>query len=545
LIVADRLAARPEKDIVPLGPWLSKGALVLACLVALGEAPEEPDALSVLRDRAERALTERDALTLRVHVPAAFSEAEWIWLRRSAAQGGHAIILVGVEGPLPEHLRGVAQDLEHPVALGQGGLHGLFHADGHAVNQDHGDRAAHLDYLARWAEALGDANMLDATVAAWRLVRVRGRCEARIQLLAARRELACGNPVEALRLLEGWQPDTAADRRDRRLTLAAVLEFLGDYQGADSVLAQTKKSVETEAWDIRAQQAVLQIRTGQHAALIATSKLLPLALEDASLLDRATWASCVGIAHFRLGQYAEALTWHEEALAIRHRAGSTVAVARSLNNIGNVHVECGGFEEAGEAFNEAEDLVAGTGEVALAAAIANNKASLLLLTSRVEAARESANRALTLKDESGETPGRAIALTTLAAVELYAGGLNEARNHAWEARMALESMNLQENLPDIEVVEAELSLAEGATIKARRQFLELLQRHGDHRPAMLSRLHRGLAQCAMRHGPASAVADHLEQALIAADRDGRRHERDRTLTLFATAGLVPASGEES
>ncbi|MEB3203744.1 MAG: tetratricopeptide repeat protein [Candidatus Sericytochromatia bacterium] len=499
----------------------------------------------MLRARANRVLGDLDASTLRVHDPAAFNEAEWTWLRDSATLAGHIIILADIEGSVPEHLDDLAVDANPPVWLAPREPHGLFHTEGRALDLDHGARAAHLDYLARWAEALDDAHFLDATIAAWRLVRLPVRSESRIQLLAARRELACGNPVEALRLLERWQPDTASDRLDRRLTLATVLEFLGDYQGADRVLAHTKEYVAADSWEIRAQQAVLQVRTGLHEALIATSKLLPLSPQAVSSLDRATWASCLGIAHFRLGQYAEALTWHEEALAIRSRADSTVAVARSLNNIGNVHLERGALDEAREAFDDAETRIMGTGEVALAAAIANNKASLLLLMNLVEAARESANRALTLKDESGEAPGKAIARTTLAAVELAAGRLDEARNHAWEARMAIESMNLQENLPDIEVIEAELALAEGATHKARSLFLETLHRHGASRPAMLSRIHRGLARCAMSIGSAAAVSEHLGQALSATDRDGRRHERDRTLALFATAGLIPAPCERS
>lgn len=523
-------------DIIPLGPLLAVGSLGLAILVAVDELPASPVNLGTLRHLAEQALRRHFSAGIRVHGPNLHSASEWSWLGTTVAEIAAESVQVASDG---REAGSTADFSIVKIADSKPTLwpdHPLAQPQDDQGWQQFSDTADRLARLGAWAESLGDTRCLDEVIAIWRLHPPAATNNEPMPLIAARRELACGNPAEAWEMLDRWQPSARAVRRSRWLAMVNILEFLGDYQAASGLLDLAERLSDPKDWEVRAHRAVLQLRLGHLDDLAAS----PLPDDNAERIpdtvESAMWASTVGIACFRLGRYRNAIAWHQLALSVRNRLGDLVAVARSWNNIGNVHIESGAFDEAREAFEMAESLLAQAGEVVLRATVANNLGSLLLLTERFDEARTTVSRAFDLKEASGETPGRAIAQATLAAIELGAGNLEEARRYLWDARITIESCGLEENLPDVGILDAELALAEGAHERAGKLLLDLLASIESSRPTLLPRIHRGLARVAHEMSQQSRTDHHLIQALRASGNSERRHERSRTLALAAKLG---------
>lgn len=530
-------------DVVPVGPWLGKGSLAQAICRVLGPGDIPCSSLGALRREAARRLVDAGECALRFHEPEAHAPAEWRWLDGLVGQGKPSWSLVLREdapppgetssriawGPAPARDRAPWPD--HPLHEWQRAV-----GTGSATEVEHWTSA-----VVDMADRLGDAALLDHVLMHWRLRPEIDRANSPLCLRAAQRELACGNPNEALRLLEAWRPGTEEERQRRCMAHADVLEYQGEYGLALELLASLYPPQPRLMWDLAARRAILQLRLGQLEQLLSTVAPQPSTEHDVIGLQAvATWHSARGVAYFRLGRYKEARESHEIALDWREQIGHEGSIARSCNNLGNLFLETGDFAHALAAYRQAADRLSEGEDIPTLAALHNNMASLHLLMGSLSDARQSAQRALDMKGATDEGPGLAIAQTTMAAVALAEGRLAEARQWAFEARGNLESLDNIENLPDIAILEGEVLLAAGDIPLARATFLQVLEPGRGHRPTLAARALRGLARIALGAGRRDEALGYLQRALVTLEHSGRGFEHWRTVALAREAGWAEA-----
>ena len=80
---------------------------------------------------------------------------------------------------------------------------------------------------------------------------------------------------------------------------------------------------------------------------------LPAEAKHAFLLVKGAVHTNLGLAHYRLGNYQEALANHQQHLQIAEELGNRDGVGIAYGNIGNAHLSLGNYQEALEKFQKA------------------------------------------------------------------------------------------------------------------------------------------------------------------------------------------------
>jgi tetratricopeptide (TPR) repeat protein len=179
----------------------------------------------------------------------------------------------------------------------------------------------------------------------------------------------------------------------------------------------------------------MSVRTPAAAVLVAMLLLgcSSAPKQSAQVVDKKNRASeytDFGNRSYTEGDYAAALTFFEQALAINLSVDNGPGVVKSLCSVGAVHIALGQRPQAEEVFVRARRLAATAGDTVLEVQSAVSLGELLIAEGRSGEARELLAGELRSEGALAGTRDLAILYHTLATAEKKLGRLDEARSHA-------------------------------------------------------------------------------------------------------------------
>ncbi|ALQ51799.1 tetratricopeptide repeat protein [Nitrosomonas ureae] len=124
----------------------------------------------------------------------------------------------------------------------------------------------------------------------------------------------------------------------------------------------------------------------------------------------------MGVVYKSLGQYPQALDYHQQALVIRNEIGDRRGESGSLNNMGNVYVMLGQYTKALEYHQQALVIRIEIGDRHGEAGSLNNMGNVYEILGQYNKALDYFQRSLIIKREIGDRNGEANSLIGLGAV---------------------------------------------------------------------------------------------------------------------------------
>ncbi len=150
----------------------------------------------------------------------------------------------------------------------------------------------------------------------------------------------------------------------------------------------------------------------------------------------------IGIIYFVWGEYDRALDYYYRALALRRELGDQLGVAKGLNNLANVHHSSGQYEQALTYYLESIAVYQQEGARDFEVGSRNNIGLLYYDTQRYDEALAQFELVLTLEKEIDDKPNRSLALNNM-------GMVFEARNQWDDALQAYsQALEIREQLGD-------------------------------------------------------------------------------------------------
>jgi predicted ATPase/DNA-binding winged helix-turn-helix (wHTH) protein len=132
------------------------------------------------------------------------------------------------------------------------------------------------------------------------------------------------------------------------------------------------------------------------------------------------------------GQYDEALSFAQQALAAARQLGAPRALAAALNAVGSAQASLGRSETALQALDEALELARQLGDGVVVFTLLNNIASHMHRTGQLDSAERYCREALGLAQRHVGRVGRVVVLDNLIRVLVARGELEQARQFAIE-----------------------------------------------------------------------------------------------------------------
>jgi class 3 adenylate cyclase/uncharacterized protein HemY len=268
----------------------------------------------------------------------------------------------------------------------------------------------------------------------------------------ARRWLARARPrTGSVRLLE-------AEIRMAEGNLSRASRLLRGTRSGELDAERGRKAIELACW--------LAIRQGHPAEAIARA--------HRRTGDDATGDlhGLCGIAHARIGEYAEAIAHHRAALLLRSRLGNRAGQVASLNNLGMVARERQCLEEARSWYERAANLSRrgadprpGPGLLANLGDLAMRSGEFGLARIRLEAALEGFAR-------SGDVIGVGSSWCALGELLRRQGCLDDAARNLHRGRQILEGMGCGEWKVETCMALGDLARDRGMPVVARRWWRE-------------------------------------------------------------------------
>ncbi|MCS6888465.1 MAG: tetratricopeptide repeat protein [Chloroflexus sp.] len=226
---------------------------------------------------------------------------------------------------------------------------------------------------------------------------------------------------------------------------------------------------------LRAQAAFvagrLACRQGDdQSAHIRGHESLHLAQEAGDRETEARALDLLGLVSHDLNHFAEAVTYHQAALALRRELGDDYGVAVSLNNLGLVHFDYADYDAATACFTAALEAATRVGMSLLPAL--HNLAEIALARDDSEMAATYARRLLALAEATGDQHAGATATSTLAVVAYVTGALSEAARLGEQALTMLRQLDAPIWEADILRMLGDLALTEGNVAAAKTRYAE-------------------------------------------------------------------------
>lgn len=137
----------------------------------------------------------------------------------------------------------------------------------------------------------------------------------------------------------------------------------------------------------------------------------------------------IGIVHRSQGNYAQALDCYRRSLTLKEELGDKAGVAVTLNNLGIVYGEQGDYEQALDCYRKSLAVKEEMGDKAGVALTLNNIGLVHNSQGDYEQARECFRRSLELKEKLGDRPGSAVTLHNLGIVYQLKGDYARAAEH--------------------------------------------------------------------------------------------------------------------
>jgi predicted ATPase/transcriptional regulator with XRE-family HTH domain/Flp pilus assembly protein TadD len=245
-------------------------------------------------------------------------------------------------------------------------------------------------------------------------------------------------------LAEGFVRDALGHVAMRQGSLATARRH---YEGALSIYGEAGDDVRASM--THKHLGVIDAATGQFSRALAHFRN-SLAHEEghdprnhANTLD--DYARLLG----RLGQYAQATRYAEEAVALNRRIGYRVGIIEALCTLGWVRGQRGDAESALTSYREAAALIDASGARTYANAADLGIGEALADLGRMDEAREWLQRALTIQRELGQRHAMPVTLSALARIALAQGRQVEASTLVDEVLTVIGASNYEHasNMP--------------------------------------------------------------------------------------------------
>lgn len=320
-----------------------------------------------------------------------------------------------------------------------------------------------------------------------------------------------------------------------------ALEWLNaELRNIVAVICQAATSHEAAAWQMadalrgyfQHQADHIDWMTAARAGLAAAESVGEVRAQAACHLN-------LGMAHFFLSQYDEAVEHNTRAAALGEEANWPECQASALGNLGMAHDDSGRLAQAAEVFERALLINRRTGRRPAEANSLGNLGLLYLHLGDLHAADDCARRASTLFRELGDRRYSGMSLGNLAEVCLLLGNPREAMDHL---TAGMEIFRHQGGF-DVETIPLHVTLAQvhrdtgrfDQALETARLAVELVTRGGDRyaEPMALSTL----ASIHLRLGQAAEAVTHAAAALRLATERGAPYEQ-----IHASIHLADACG---
>ena len=215
-----------------------------------------------------------------------------------------------------------------------------------------------------------------------------------------------------------------------------------------------------------------------------------------------------GVIHYVRGEHHRALDHYFEAIALRMEIGDQDGLARGYNNVANVHQTAGRFAEALGFYNKALAVHRKLDNETMVAAMHNNIGLLEHERGNDAQAGQHFLVALEIAERLGDRPGMALSLNNLGQVAEEQGKLEEAARNYGQALALREKLgdrlgvsvclgNLGEVFADrgqftaaVEHTQRALAMAEELQVQelirdALLSLAEIYEKMGDHEQALI------------------------------------------------------------
>jgi DNA-binding SARP family transcriptional activator len=244
----------------------------------------------------------------------------------------------------------------------------------------------------------------------------------------------------------------------------------------------------------------------------------------------------LGLIHYNLGDFHQAVTCHTTALAAAKRIGNAVAEANSLHNLGRAHSHLGQPEHAATRHEQALELNRLIGNRHGEAIALNYIGGSALVLGQSGTARSYTRRALELSRELGDRYVEAQSLNSLGIVHWAAGQYSAADTYFVDALRISRELGFSYGEASVLIGLSRVRRCTGRSaeaIECCRDALNLMRDRG-------IRLFEGraLAELAYSHlelGELEAAAAHAGQALEVARQRRQRLIEARALHVLGLA----------
>ncbi len=305
----------------------------------------------------------------------------------------------------------------------------------------------------------------------------------------------------------------------RTLTAEELYSRAYDQQRKDPRLAQElaryalDKAAGSDQMEVRCRilstLGVAHYYLGEYSeALQNYQASLALAEELGNLELSANALNNIGILHFVWGEHDRALEFYFRAIALRMKQNDRDGLALGYNNVANVQQTAGNYDQALENYRNALGLHMELGNEDMVAATHNNLGLLQYDMERYQISKDHFETALVIERKNQDTPGMALSLNNLGQVLEAEGQLDDALESYRQALAIREELEDRQgvsvclhnigsvlaakgNLPEaITYLERALALAKELKVQEliRDDLLGLSRAHalaGDHEKALV------------------------------------------------------------
>lgn len=175
-------------------------------------------------------------------------------------------------------------------------------------------------------------------------------------------------------------------------------------------------------------------------ALDFYQQCLTLAEETDNLAAQAGALNNIGIIHFVWGQHDEALSYYYRTVSLQSDRGDQDGLARAYNNVANVYQTAGNYDQSLEFYNKALEIHVQGDNQAMVAATHNNIGLLHFDRGNLKVSKTHFEKALQLEEEIDDKPGMALSMNNLGQVMVEQGNLDAALDFYRRAQSLREEL---------------------------------------------------------------------------------------------------------
>jgi serine/threonine protein kinase/tetratricopeptide (TPR) repeat protein len=295
-------------------------------------------------------------------------------------------------------------------------------------------------------------------------------------LVEANRAVVVNDPASAMAAYEKLT-QANPDDTESQLALAALYEYASNYDEARKRLARVR-SADSKNLDALLASGRVELESGNPQAgvdfLISAYNLASQFGNDEA---KASIQQQIGITHFNLNQFDEALKSFQAALEIRKRVGLAKPIASSLNMIGRTEARLGNSKEALANFKASLAAFQKIGDKDNTATVLLNLGAFYGDHAQYDDAIKVTNDALTVYRDLNEEADQAFCLINLGTIRRYMGDFQGALTYYQQAYQIEEKLKLTNEMAESLYNLAEVNVDLGQYDTAVSQYLKALEIH--------------------------------------------------------------------